>query len=289
MTINLEKELSKFSIDSEDLKVIHEAGNLILPLLPSLIEKYRLWLINTAEISSLFDGSHSLADNLALKLKHWQSVWQGKIDDDYLQFRWDLGALHAKLGISLEQYFGIVTTFSNLFEKEIQRLEIGEYKLANAFSKLVHLDVSIVLRAYALQHDRILREQTQAIVLSISIPVAQLWDGILLVPLVGIIDSSRAQSLMTTMLQKVADTQARVFILDISGVSVVDTAVVNHFIKITKATRLMGCQTIISGISPAVAQTIVELGVYVDEIKTTASMQDALKAGLKLCNIQNIN
>lgn len=82
---------------------------------------------------------------------------------------------------------------------------------------------------------------------------------------------------MTTMLNKITETQAKVFILDISGVGVVDTAVANHLIKMTKAAKLMGCLCTISGLSPAVAQTIVELGVQIDEVNTTATMKDALK------------
>ncbi len=117
---------------------------------------------------------------------------------------------------------------------------------------------------------------------SISTPVTKLWDGILFLPLVGIIDSKRAQNLMEAILENISSTQSKVFILDISGIAVVDTAVANHLIKITKAAKLMGCLCIVSGISGAVAQTIVELGIQVDEITTTGTMKDALNQALKL-------
>jgi rsbT co-antagonist protein RsbR len=82
---------------------------------------------------------------------------------------------------------------------------------------------------------------------------------------------------MNAMLTKISETRARVIILDISGVGVVDTGVANHLIKITKATKLMGCECTISGVSPAIAQTIVELGIDVGEIKTKATLRDALE------------
>jgi rsbT co-antagonist protein RsbR len=69
--------------------------------------------------------------------------------------------------------------------------------------------------------------------------------------------------------------------MDISGVAVVDTAVANHLIKITKATKLMGCECTISGVSPAIAQTIVELGIDVGDVKTTATLQDSLVDAFK--------
>jgi rsbT co-antagonist protein RsbR len=95
-------------------------------------------------------------------------------------------------------------------------------------------------------------------------------------PIVGIVDSKRAQEIMNAALTKISQTQSRAFIMDISGVAVVDTAVANYLIKVTKATRLMGCECTISGLSPAIAQTIVELGITVRKVKTTATMQDAL-------------
>ena len=109
-----------------------------------------------------------------------------------------------------------------------------------------------------------------------STPVTQIWAGILLLPIVGIIDSKRARDVMNATLAKIADSQAKIFILDISGVGVVDTAVANHLIKISRATRLMGCECIISGVSPSIATTIVDLGIEVGDVKTTATMKDAL-------------
>ena len=91
-----------------------------------------------------------------------------------------------------------------------------------------------------------------------------------------IIDSKRARDVMNATLAKIAESQAKIFILDISGVGVVDTAVANHLIKISRATRLMGCECTISGVSAAIAQTIVELGIDVGIVKTTATMKDAL-------------
>jgi rsbT co-antagonist protein RsbR len=81
---------------------------------------------------------------------------------------------------------------------------------------------------------------------------------------------------MNAILKAISEQHAKHFILDISGVAIVDTAVANHLIKITKATELMGCECVITGISPAIAQTIVALGIDVGTVRTTAAMKDAL-------------
>jgi methyl-accepting chemotaxis protein len=113
--------------------------------------------------------------------------------------------------------------------------------------------------------------------LEMSTPVTKIWDGVLFAPIVGIVDSKRSVDIMNKALSSIADTRARTLLLDISGVAVVDTAVANHLIKIAKAAVLMGCKTIISGISPSIAQTIAELGIELGAIQTTSTIESALR------------
>ena len=91
-------------------------------------------------------------------------------------------------------------------------------------------------------------------------------------------DSGRALDITTRVLEEIARSQARCFILDISGVAVIDTAVANYLIMITKATRLMGCEAMISGLSPSIAQTIANLGIDVGDVQTTGNLRDALRS-----------
>ena len=131
------------------------------------------------------------------------------------------------------------------------------------------------------------RQELDRTLTEMSTPVTPIWDEILLLPLVGVVDSTRTDDVMRKSLAKINESEARIFILDISGVPMVDTAVANQLIKITKATRLMGCETIISGLSPSIAQTMVDLGVEVGQIRTTATLRDALKAGLRSVTAAN--
>jgi methyl-accepting chemotaxis protein len=113
--------------------------------------------------------------------------------------------------------------------------------------------------------------------LEMSTPVTGIWPGVLFAPVVGIVDSKRSADIMDKALSSIAETRARTLLLDIAGVAVVDTAVANHLIKIAKAAVLMGCETIISGISPAIAQTIAELGIELGAIRTTSTIEYALR------------
>ena len=129
-----------------------------------------------------------------------------------------------------------------------------------------------------------LKEQSRTI-MEISTPAIKLWDRIIILPVVGVIDSLRAQQMMNTMLKKIMETSSKVIILDIQGVAAVDTAVANHLIKIAKATKLMGCSCILSGISPAVAETLVQLGIELGDISTNSTLQDALSDAFELMKL----
>ena len=109
-----------------------------------------------------------------------------------------------------------------------------------------------------------------------ELPILQINDDITLVPLIGILDSVKSQRLMESLLHSIKDNTIKIAIIDIEGIAIVDSAVAAHLIKITKATKLLGCQTILSGISPEIAHTMVNLGIDLSDITTTASLKDSL-------------
>ena len=121
---------------------------------------------------------------------------------------------------------------------------------------------------------------------AVSTPVNILWENMLMVPIFGVVDSKRVQDIMETMLNKIIETGYKTVILDILGVAMVDSAVANHLIKISKATKLMGCKCIISGISPEVALALVNLGIELGEVITTATMRDALELAFEISGLE---
>ncbi len=112
--------------------------------------------------------------------------------------------------------------------------------------------------------------------LELSTPVVELWRGILALPLIGTLDSSRTQVVMQNLLEAIVQKGATIAIIDITGVPTVDTLVAQHLLKTVAAARLMGAECIISGIRPQIAQTIIHLGVELGAVATKATMADAL-------------
>jgi rsbT co-antagonist protein RsbR len=128
--------------------------------------------------------------------------------------------------------------------------------------------------------EAIINRQQQEM-MELSTPVVRLFESIVAVPLIGTLDSARTQVVMENLLQRIVETGAELAIIDITGVPTVDTLVAQHLLKTVAAARLMGADCIISGIRPQIAQTIVHLGVDLQNVTTKATMADAFMLALQ--------
>lgn len=155
---------------------------------------------------------------------------------------------------------GIITDISALVKRQ-QEIE--------------QLEASLNERATTIETQRILLEQ-------VSVPVVQVWDGILMLPLMGIIDTHRATRILEHMLDAIESHKARVLLLDMTGVPLVDTAVATYMIQSIQAASLLGCESVVVGISPHIAQTVVQLGIDLSEMTTRATLQQGLAHALHL-------
>lgn len=121
----------------------------------------------------------------------------------------------------------------------------------------------------------------QAALRELSTPLMPIAEHVLAMPLIGAIDSSRAQLVMETLLQGIADYQAEIAILDITGVQVIDTQVANALIQIARCVRLLGAQIVLTGIQPRIAQTLVHLGVDLSDMVTRSNLQSGIAYALR--------
>jgi rsbT co-antagonist protein RsbR len=138
---------------------------------------------------------------------------------------------------------------------------------------------------YQKGREEVIARQQQEL-LELSTPVVQLWRGVLALPLIGTLDSARTQVVMESLLQAIVETGSSIAIIDITGVPVVDTLVAQHLLKTVAAARLMGADCIISGIRPQIAQTIVHLGVEINDVITKATLADAFAVALTRLGLQ---
>lgn len=135
------------------------------------------------------------------------------------------------------------------------------------------------IEVFQKSRESVVRRQQEEL-LELSTPVVKLWEGVLALPIIGTLDSARTQIVMESLLQAIVDTNSRVAIIDITGVPTVDTVVAQHLLKTITAARLMGAECIISGVRPQIAQTIVHLGINLQDVITKATLAAAFKVAL---------
>lgn len=155
--------------------------------------------------------------------------------------------------------------------------------MTRASSLLDNLGLFVMEVHQKVREGVILRQQQE--MLELSTPVVKLWDGVLALPIIGTLDSSRTQTIMESLLERIVETGSEIAIIDITGVPTVDTLTAQHLLKTVTAARLMGAECIISGIRPQIAQTIVHLGVELGDVVTKASLADAFKIALQRSNL----
>ena len=268
-----------YHVTAEDIELILEYAKIVTPRMDDFIREFYDWLKTQPDYEMYFSDPATLHRVKMLQVRYWQDFFSAEITDVYVQKRKSVGANHARIGLPLPVYVSGMYRSLRIWTDVLYDRSLADDRYAKAIkavTKLIMLDTAIVVDTFMRQTNCIIAEQHDSL-MQMSTPVTEVWNDVLMLPIVGIIDSKRAQDIMTAVLHKIADTHSRTLILDISGVAVVDTAVANHLIKITKATRLMGCTCTISGVSPAIAQTIVELGINVGDIRTTATLKDALR------------
>lgn len=205
----------------------------------------------------------------------------------------EISASRAKAGFKPADTVHFVLVLKNTI---INRLERELSSTANELvdclmflSKIFDRLVSLTFDSYVEARENIISQQSISL-MELSTPVIRLWDRVLILPMIGVIDTLRARQFTERLLESIARYEATVTIIDITGVPVVDTSVARHIMKTVDAAQLLGTSIIMTGISPAGALTLTKLGVGFEGVITRASLRagvaEALKAiGQRIVNI----
>ncbi len=196
----------------------------------------------------------------------------------------DISASRARQGFTPSETAGFVLSLKQpLFATIRQELSGNVDEMFQAIwvsSSLLDKLSMLTTEAFMTTREDVISRQQQEL-LELSTPVVKLWDGILALPIIGTLDSSRTQVVMEELLQTIVATNSKFAIIDITGVPTVDTLVAQHLLKTITASRLMGAECIISGIRPQIAQTIVHLGINLEDVITKAKLSDAFALALQ--------
>lgn len=151
------------------------------------------------------------------------------------------------------------------------------FELERRINDIIDLFIEAFTAQYVIYKDNLLKSHRETVD-ELTVPIIPLAEHICILPIVGNVDTYRAKKIREKTLMRVSELKAQQLIIDVSGVPFVDTAVVNHLFKIVKGIKLLGCSTILTGISPEIADTMIELGIEIDnEVKTKSDLQQALQ------------
>ena len=126
-------------------------------------------------------------------------------------------------------------------------------------------------------------------IIELSTPVMQVWNGVVVAPLIGTLDSARTQQFMERLLSRIVETNSPVALVDIMGVPTIDTETAQHLLETITAARLLGAQVVLTGVRPAIAQTMVHLGINLADVITRSSLAAGLHVAFDLLNLEVVN
>lgn len=198
----------------------------------------------------------------------------------YLEDLRDQGVTYAKMGVSFIAWYDIIAIYRESIRRKLAAVGQADFarmvRIADGLNRAVDIAMAHLGEAYLSAKEQIIVEQ-QAAIRELSMPVLQVRDQLLVIPLVGNLDATRARQLIECLLTAIRDRRARGVVLDVTGIPVVDTAVANHLVQACDAACLMGATVVITGISPEMAQTLVALGARLPTAETHVDLQEGIE------------
>jgi len=245
-----------------------------------VIDDFYRHLMSFGDTRSFFSDPQVLRHVKSMQKEYFLRLTQGKYDLDYVQDRLRIGAIHERIRLPTKSYLGMYNFYLRAVAARL--VEAFEKKPGEAWAtflsllKLTFLDMGLAIDTYIASSERTIRAQQEAIQ-ELPTPVLPFREGMLLVPIIGIIDAQRARQLTEQLLGSIRSNRAKMVVIDITGVQSVDTRVANHIVQTVEAARLMGARVILAGISPEVAQTMVTLGIDLGRILTVGDLQSGIE------------
>jgi rsbT co-antagonist protein RsbR len=197
----------------------------------------------------------------------------------------DLSERLIRRGIETHEVLGIVLLLRDVLARSLFEQYKSDSELLNrildAYEPAANRIAVTVGVSFVEERERVIREQ-QAAIRELSTPVLQVRDRLVILPIIGMLDSQRARQLTEQLLHAIQTNRAKVVVIDITGVASIDVTVANHLVQTVKASRLMGASAIITGLSSGIAQTLVDLGVDLSMMRTVGDLQGGLEEAERL-------
>lgn len=226
--------------------------------------------------------NRALADKARrLKLEHLRDLVSGDYGARYVEQRIELGLLYAAAGLEARVFLGAFQNMLKSIGTQVMRhadqSPVEAFDAYLSLNKVASFDYGLIVDVLVFERERIIRQQQEAI-RELSTPVLQLRERMLLLPIIGVIDTYRARLITESLLEAIRTNRAKIVVMDITGVATIDSRVANHILQTVTAARLMGAKVIVTGISAPVAQSLVSLGIELGGLDTVGDLQGGIEA-----------
>ncbi len=266
--------------DDDDVRRLEGMYDLTQEYVDSVIEAFYDHLLSFQETAAFFRDPRVLEYVKSRQKQYFIRLTQGDYEQEYVEDRLKLGSIHEQIGLPVRSFLGMYAFYlrqiaARLLDEYADRPEQA-FEAFHSLTKLLFFDIGLAVDTYIYQRERTIANQQEAI-RELSTPVLRLRERLLVLPIIGILDTSRAQKLTEDLLASIRESRARVVILDVTGVPAVDSAVANHLLQAVEASRLMGAKVIVTGLSSNVAQALVTLGVDLTKMNAVGDLQGGIE------------
>jgi rsbT co-antagonist protein RsbR len=188
-------------------------------------------------------------------------------------------------GVETDEVVGIVLLLRDVLARSLFARYQTDFAMLNrildAYEPAANRIANTVAVGFVQERERIIREQQEAI-RELSTPVLQVRERLLILPIIGVIDPQRARQLTEQLLHGIRATRGKVVVIDLTGVAAMDSSIANHLVQTVEASRLLGATVIVTGLSPAIAQTLVNIGVDLGKMNTVGDLQGGIEEAERL-------
>jgi rsbT co-antagonist protein RsbR len=281
----LKRRLAFYELTDEDFKRLTSLKSFAERWTHEITDGLYELIMGQPESRVFFPDQATLTRVKKMQNGYFLGLFSGNYDLSYVRDRLRVGMVHERIGMPPKLYLGAYRRYLALIHARLldhfKENEAEANQALGSIRKIIFFDMALAIDTYIAAYLETMTRH-QAAIRELSTPVIKVFDRILLLPIVGTVDTQRAHQIMETVLVQVVEQQAKVMILDIAGVPVVDTKVADHILKTTAAVQLLGAQTILTGISASVARTVVQLGLEITRMHTRSKLSEGIELALSI-------
>jgi rsbT co-antagonist protein RsbR len=266
-----------------DTAVLHELVSYLRERRTDLREEWAA-RITDAQLLRVMAPEEVFSEVTALYDRYVDALETGSFETLHAYAR-DLSERVIRRGVETDEVLGVVLLLRDVLARALFVRYLNEpdqlNRVLDAYEPAANRIAVTVGVSFVEERERIIREQ-QAAIRELSTPVLQVRERLLILPIIGGLDSQRARQLTEQLLQAIRSTRAKMVVIDITGVGTIDITVANHLVQTVEASRLMGARAIVTGLSSGIAQTLVDLGVDLSMMRTVGDLQGGLEEAERL-------